>query len=524
MREMFLREGAAAYVGASTVNYAPFSSEIDTRFFSQGYTVGQSLRKAVNSFAQDSMTWDPVNILARNNVKGKMIRSFRLFGNPEMGKDPSMEEPDFRKEVECKGSGCTLTFNAEVNHSVVRRGGKRTLKVKSDDHLMRSFRPIIPLLEAEHYLPPGTEILGQRVRTETQRIENVSVPRVTPLSHGGTVLRRAGPGDWFPANTSTVRVRRTIDGRRKVSITQAAFRYSPENRTAEVVEEVEVVLRYRSRYGMQVDAEDSVRSNTSVNVSIWNRGGREEAELMVQVRGREKVREKNFNVTLRNGTNRFELPFQLDRSGEFELRAFLFVGNATLGPRSDLFVSGKEAREISLNISAPDSVMKGERFGAVITIRNRDDSSRHLKLNMNGSGGLQTAFLESPQKEIELSPGDSSVWRIALRAFKTGKASLHVQSGRLSEQEDILVKRSRKKGFQEISRGDSRILKLERPRGKIVYSPGVNTSSTRLVTERFSAIEKRYPDERVLEVEKESGGIRIRMEEGEVHVERENGV
>ena len=53
MRKTFLKTSSAAFIGTTAINYAPFSTEIDHRFFSYGFTVGESMIKAINDFRDD---------------------------------------------------------------------------------------------------------------------------------------------------------------------------------------------------------------------------------------------------------------------------------------------------------------------------------------------------------------------------------------------------------------------------------------------------------------------------------------
>lgn len=344
LREAFLRNGAAAYIGATTVNYAPFSSEIDSRFFRRGYTVGQSLKKAINEFAADSITWDPVNVVARNNVKGKMLRSFRLYGNPEMRKDPAVTEDPFEREVDCDARQCTLSLKADINYSIQETGGKRSIQVDSGQALLKSFRPIIPLLSAERTLPSAARIIDYNVSRRSRLVENITVPDVIPISHGGRVIRRNNTGR-FPKESYRISSSETVDGRVRVSFVTAAFQYWPNRQEALISETVEVSVRYRTPYELSLTASDTNTNRTRVTAHVSNMEEETTAEILVQVSGETREGRKTVQKLISPGGNRIRIPVEVGGEGRYEAKALLFVGDSTVGPRTDTFVVGRPGRD-----------------------------------------------------------------------------------------------------------------------------------------------------------------------------------
>ncbi|MCJ7478902.1 MAG: C25 family cysteine peptidase [Candidatus Nanohaloarchaeota archaeon QJJ-7] len=524
IKESFLEKGAATYLGASTVNYAPFSSEIDTRFFNQGYTVGESLKVAVNGFSEDSMTWDPVNLVARNNVKGKMLRSFRLYGNPEMEKDPEIRAPEFEKDVECGGGVCNLTLTLDTDFSIVDRGGDRGIDMEADDHMMKSFRPIVPVFSSEHALPGDAEIQDYEVDSRTRIVENVSVPVVEPLSHSGRVLEKKITAGFFPSEKRDLRVSEQIDGRKKLSLIQPGFRYNPANDTAELVEEVVAQISYRSPSGMDIDAEVQDNRTVEIESDIWNSVGAERGELLVQIRGREGSLEKTVEFDLDSRRKTVRTRFQVNRTGRFKAESYLFVGNHTIGPRTDTFVISPEERNISINVSTPPEVREGERFEAVISIDNPQVEGRNLSLLINGSEGVQTVFLHPNKYELEVPPRNSRNLEVLMKAFKPGDAELNVNAGTSMGQEDFEVMQTTEDGFRKVSEGSVKILRLETPQGRLDFRQGRKGTRSSLVTEDFRISEERSGGDTVMEAEKPDGSTRLIVEEGDKKITERNGM
>ncbi|MDY6773844.1 MAG: C25 family cysteine peptidase [Candidatus Nanohaloarchaea archaeon] len=519
MRRDFLQKGAATYIGTSSVNYAPFSSEIDTRFFKKGYTTGQSLKKAVNEFADDRLTWSPFNTVARDGVEEKMLRSFRLYGNPEMPKDPEIETPDFNRSKECSRGRCVLELESGVNYTVIERGGDRVLEVSSDDYLLRSFRPMIPLLEFEHAIPRKAKITSTDIRTETRKLKNVSVPAVTPVSHGGRVLGREVRGGWFPPRSPRVITRGTLEGRKRISLTYPGLRYSPGNRTAEVVEEIQVRLEYTTPYALEVEAENSVSRKTNISLTVWNSENSTEAGLLLKLKGRKGMVEKSLDLELDPGKNRFSIPIQVDGTGRFAVETYLFVEGTVVGPRRDNFVAGTTGLELSI----PEIVEEGERFEAVATVKNRRDEPREIPLHINGSRGLQTVFLQESSRKLRVPGRGSRMWRVPLRSFRTGNITVELSSGSSTVSRMIEVERSPEKGFAIEPSGSPKTVEIRNSRGWI-RTELAGSPETWLKTGRYTVEERKLPGKTVLVVRGRDGNLKATVEEGEVKVRRKNGI
>ncbi|MDY6761669.1 MAG: hypothetical protein SVY41_01345 [Candidatus Nanohaloarchaea archaeon] len=518
MRDAFLRNGAASYLGASTVNYAPFSSEIGTRFFRHGYTAGGSLKQAINGFRQDSLTWDPVNLLARNNVKGKMTLSFRLYGNPEMKKDPEIRDPPFNSTTRCSGSVCTLTLTADINTSIVESGDNRSITASPvNSRLLRSFRPVIPVLNADHVLPAGTEILGYTAQSDSRSISNVTVPVIRPLSHGGRRLQQRRATGAFPQNASAVRTRRTADGRTHVSFAHAAFQYHRNDRTATVYDRVHLELRYRPPYEMDIAVADTTSNRTTATVTVWNRGPRTPAEFLLRVRRQDGMRTRTFNTTLGHGRTQFNRSLVVKGVGRRAVDAYLFVGNRTVGSRTDTFAARRPP--VAVNISVPGLVAEGERFTAHVTVEHRRGTGA-TALQINGSRGVQTVLLQPSTTRFSVPQDGSRVWRVPLRAFRQGDATITVRSGRVTERVDFGVEpvprdrtpgrtyRPHEDGFRTVSTANGTALQIQRPDGLLRLYPGGQNSTAVLSTDRFKVSETKTPSGRRTVVERGDGSFR----------------
>ncbi|MFB6166698.1 MAG: hypothetical protein ABEJ62_00345 [Candidatus Nanohaloarchaea archaeon] len=544
MMERMLERGVEAFVGTTSVNYAPFSSEVDTRFFKQGETVGQALRKAVNGFRGDSLTWAPYSAAVHGNVKSKMAESFVLYGNPERGKDPVVEKPLYRKNVSCREGVCELSLSLDVNYSVVERDGERGLTVESNGRLLRSFRPIIPLLESEYVLPEGSEIIDRSVSRETRRVENVSVPSVIPVSHGGSILNRSVRNGPFPENWSRLSVHGVPGGGRRIDAVHAAYRYRPGEKEAVVAENIMYEISYRAPVEMEVRAGEAVLDRT-VDIEVPVTSSREEnftAEAVVEVRNRTSEWILTENVTVEPGENLFNFSFRPQTRGKYEVEAFL-SGPVDVGPRTEVFtVRGEEERGVELDVSAPESVREGERFRVEAVVVNNADRVKHLQVRVGGSEGVQTGFLRSPVRELSVEPRSRENVSFRLRVFGGGAKNVTVSSSGVSVSRRLEVEeqrlfdasssgpkfsRSVKTPFESfrVSRQHGTSISLRQKRGRIKLVRSENGSRTVLDVGGARAVHLRSGGRENLSLSTDSGRIEVSRIRGESRVSRTgNGV
>lgn len=360
--EEMLQKGSASFIGTSSVNYAPFSSEIDTRFFKHGYTVGQSLKNAVNSFSEDRLTWDPFNTVARDGVKQKMLRSFVLYGNPEQWKDPVIEDDIYRLETQCEDEDCTLTVSIDLNYSVQETNGTRMLDVDSNGQLLESFKPAIPLIKAKHALPSDTAVGDWNMTVDTRTLENVTVPAVEPLSHGGLTLNQSRnvSTDWFPANASRVSITEERDGRQQLTFVQAAFQYNESSHTARIYENVTLTLRYMTPFELSVDAEDGIAGDTHyIDVVLQNRAPTDiTGDVLLRIGNGTSF---TTRTVTRNFTKKAEthvaVPFIPMVADEYSVTAYFHGDEQVMGPRETSFTVQDPVelkRSLRINELLPD--------------------------------------------------------------------------------------------------------------------------------------------------------------------------
>lgn len=366
----FLEQGSASFIGTSTVNYAPYSSEIDTRFFKHGYTVGESLKDAVNDFSEDFITWDPFNMVARNGVKQKMLRSFILYGNPEMAKDPVIEDDIYTLETQCDAMDCTLTVTMDLNYTVEEHNGSNHVVVESNGQLLESFNPVIPLIKAAHTLPTGTTIHDHHITRETRMLHDVTVPVVEPLSHGGTELNQTEMNEstkWYPANASRFELEQLRDDRTQLMFVQAAYQYNQSAKTAVLYEYVTLQLNYTAPFALDISADDGlIGEPRELKTVLTNHADRDTwGKLLLKIGNATSyvtdTVERNFT---KQAETAVRVPFTPKFAGEYLVEAFFVGDHQVLGPRTATFTVTDPAtlvKQLRINEVLPDPV-DGEEF------------------------------------------------------------------------------------------------------------------------------------------------------------------
>ncbi|MDY6766004.1 MAG: hypothetical protein SVW77_01435, partial [Candidatus Nanohaloarchaea archaeon] len=447
-----------------------------------------------------------------------------------MAKDPEIGQSPFRQQVHCRGSSCTLTLTADVNTTVRAAGGTRTLSVhNADGYLLESFHPIIPLLEADHVLPASAAVQETAVQTQHMSVRNMTVPGVTPLSHGGQTLRQNSSTATFPRNVSVVRITDTVDGRTRVSFTHAAFQYDAVNHTATVFDRIALALRYRTPLEMAIEARDTTTDTATGTVTVWNRGPRRNSSLLLHVRRRNSTRTRTVNTSLPHGKTRFNVSLNVSGAGRRGVDAYLFTGNTTVGPRTDTFAVRRSP--VTVDVDIPGTVDEGEQFDAVVTVTNRHSASP-LEVQLNGSNGIQGLFLRPLATTLPVPRGRQRSWRVPLRAFTAGNGSITARTSAAADTAALTVRnvdsfhsagqprfQPASDGFQEVPGSSGAAIQIVQPRGHLRLQHRGSTRTTTLVTKDYRVQELRGPGEHRVTVKTGNSTYQVTAADGSLRQE-----
>lgn len=361
----FLEKGSTSFIGASAVNYAPFSSEIDSRFFKHGFTVGNSLMNAINDFRDDWLTWDPLNVL-KKGIKAKTLREFILYGDPSLHKDPIIEKSNYLTSVTCNQT-CELNLSIPVSYSLLQTQNETTIVVDTDSYLLNLSSPIIPLKTFEYFLPFNTSIISNFTSTTNKTFYNITLPKLDLLSHSLTNLTSNVTYDVYPENTYRLTVNNSIDNRTRIKFVHTAIIYNESNKTAVVFETINLTLRYFSPIEFSISADDVTKGeNVAIKTTVWS-NITTNASLYFKISNQSTSEIINQNITITGGKNTFTLIYTPTKIGNYLVEAFLVADDIKLGPRQTVFTV--KEKEIKLPAKQTDGPSQNETLVSNETLK-----------------------------------------------------------------------------------------------------------------------------------------------------------
>jgi len=335
MLNSFLNKGSASFIGMSAINYAPFSSEIDTRFFKQGSTIGQSLIQAINEFADDTFVWDPFNLFTLSAIKSKTLRGFILYGDPSLIKDPIIEKQNYTQTTNCNNSICTTNIIIPVSYNLVESNGSTTIETDADNHLLELFKPIIPLKNFEYFLPFDAVILSSSVTNSNVTYQNITLPTVNLLSHSGLNFTSNNIStELYPPEFYKLQINKTIDNRTRIKLVHAVIQYNQSNLTATVFNTINLTLTYISPLEFSASANDILLGQTvSIPITIWSNVS-DNATLYITIENQTSSQTFTEDFILTEGTNNLSFSYTPQTPGNYQAKIILVKHDPIIvGPR-----------------------------------------------------------------------------------------------------------------------------------------------------------------------------------------------
>jgi hypothetical protein len=327
----FISKGSLSYIGSSAVVYTPYSDELDLRFFNEENTIGQSFTKAVNDFADDWFTWDPVNFLKGDAIRTKMLRSYILLGDPSLKKDPVIEET-YVPETEnfCALGICMMIVEFSPDYEIVVENGEKSIIYKNADDLLETYKPMLPVYRFDYSLPNGSKVLvASKIKDKTKKVNHVFAPVLVPVSHGTTQPPEASVNyGTFPDKFYRIEK----DDGIKVVLSPMQMKY---NETAIVHENASFLFIYKTPAEMWVDAK-----NGTVDVKVKNMGKKSlDGRLVAEVSDGNSIISRRINITVWRSCKgeSYELSFGELVEGYYRVRVFLFTDDFVIGPRYQYF-------------------------------------------------------------------------------------------------------------------------------------------------------------------------------------------
>jgi len=374
MMDSFITKGTASFIGSSAVNYASFSSEIDTRFFKDGATIGLAFIQAINNFRDDWLTWDPFNIFTQGGIKAKSLRSFILYGDPSMIKDPIIEKLDYTQTTNCNDSVCTTSVVIPLSYNITESNGNKTIETDASSYLLEPFKPIIPLKEFEYFLPLEATIINSSITTTSSIYQDITIPTLNLLSHSGLNFTSTNiSNEYYPSDISRLEINKTIDNRTKIKLIHAGLQYNESSLTATVYDTIKLDLTYTTPIEFSASIQDILLGQTvSIPITIWSDvfGN---ATLYVTIDNQTNSQTFTQDFLLTQGINKLSFSHTPQTPGNYKASIILVKHDPiTVGPRVITFSVNSDTIPPITSDNSDNSLHFTDQM---ITLTCTDDSS-----------------------------------------------------------------------------------------------------------------------------------------------------
>ncbi|MFB6089404.1 MAG: hypothetical protein ABEK36_06505, partial [Candidatus Aenigmatarchaeota archaeon] len=348
MWKTFLNKGSTTFIGASGVNYVPYSSQIDTSFFKEGGTIGQALINSVNDYREEYITYDPFNMFTRGSqIKEKILREFILYGDPSLKKNPLLtKDGHIQKEVSC-GDTCQLEVGIDIPHRVVGNNESKTIITESDEYLVNSFEPILPIKEFEYYLPDNSRVINYTIERNKKTYKNIEFPNLDPLDHGNNVLNNTTTQDGeYPEKTSRLNISKTIDNRTKIELIHSIVNYNQKTKEADVFNQINLHLNYITPLEMEILPQTN---KEEIKIKIINNMQKEvDGTLLTEIinNTRRKSIQRNFSLGPKKTRT---LKIDIKQNKKFQVKSLTIANEIKVGPRERVFEISSDMNSFPYN-------------------------------------------------------------------------------------------------------------------------------------------------------------------------------
>lgn len=512
MRKAFVDNGASAFIGFSGVNYASYSSHTDQIFFKNGKTLGNSMKKAVNSLRKGSAIYNP----SSRHVFGaaeKMKNSAIMYGNPEMKKDPITSDK-WNISKTCSRGKCRVKM--ELNPKIRTKkteNGKRLLEFDTDDYLLVPEAPITPLYSRGYSLPAESKVEKIRVSSDYRQLQNIYLPKHHLLSHGGNYSNISKSYEIFPKTVSN-----TSKSEKQFRVVQSGLQ-KKENIT-EVLDGLNVNLTYKAPLTAKLE-----RKNRAVKARVYSNQSAT-AKMIYRV-GENKSSRKR--VELEQGINSFKID-DLE-TGKTEADLYI-VDHEVLAQAHSRFTVKKEPE---IQVFAPD-IHKGDVRNVRAVVENTNNFSVTEKIRVQTDESIQLGMLEKPERTISLEPNGVKTVSWRFTGIKKGNSSVNIVNS--SDNLEVVAARSKEtylntgRFYRSLNspyrvlksqRTDSKLklnLKTDIGRLKILKKPGYEYRL--LETDKFKAIVNQSSRRQLQRVESSNGFYQRSTSKGSVKIRSEN--
>ncbi|MBC5792910.1 MAG: hypothetical protein H8Z69_02605 [Nanohaloarchaea archaeon] len=370
MRNSFIEKGASAHLGFSTVNYAAFSSIIDSEFFRVGKNLGNSLKSSVNSLRETGLVYNPTSF-HKNGVKDKMESSLSLMGNPEMPKDP-IKSDYFEFSKKCEKGECVL--NATLRPEI---GFEDGLSYNSSSELKIAGAPITPLYSFSEKIPGNI----QQVETSSRYTEKtgLELPETQLLTSSGGYENISREFESFPSTKSN------YSKGEDFRFVQSGIMKT--GNSYEVVQNASIKVRYSTPLTASLEGENVARLEVYSNK-------KRNATVAYQIGGSRT----SFETSLEKGINIYNIS-RLGQGEHFVEAAVITDSNVAKASKT------YEIGDLDFNVSG--DLREGGIGELVVEFKNNNSFKIERSISPKLSENLVFDLLEDENRSVVLKPGES---------------------------------------------------------------------------------------------------------------------
>ncbi|MCS7093843.1 MAG: lamin tail domain-containing protein, partial [Candidatus Aenigmarchaeota archaeon] len=341
MKDEFLKKGSASFIGASAINYSPFTGELSSRFFSKGETLGEAFKYAHNSFLSDFLTLDLLN-LNKPGIKSKTLLEFIIYGDPSIPKEGKLEHKELVKYFSCNDK-CELKvlFTPEIKYE------NGNLEINSSENLIEENEPIIPVKRFVYHLPGNSSIEEKDVKVNLvqEKVFNATLPKISAISHAGKSFE---PNKTkITVKSYGVRIDQTLDGRKEIEVVVPSLIYNETEKSIILVKNVSISMSYETPLDFEIETEDvEIGKNATIKFRIFSKV-EGLANLYLEISNSSHSFNFTLNFTLENKEMEIYFNFTPETHGKYKVKAVLEVINPLVaGPREEIFEVYEPEEEI----------------------------------------------------------------------------------------------------------------------------------------------------------------------------------
>lgn len=509
MKQKFFEQGASSFIGYSSVNYGAHSSISGYNFFLRRKTLGNSMKAGLNRLKMADFIYSPT---LKSGINEKMTNSLRMYGNPEMPKDP-IRKDNFETERSCSENTCTLKVSIDTPQKVERFRGEKTLISNASSYVMEPGAPITPLYSFRQNLPDSAEVIKVEENISSRTVENLSIHTYRPLAYDSEFDNRSRNISIFPERISNLstegeEIRYAVSGARKV------------NDSYQFVEDAKLEIRYKPSVTL-----DFSSSNRTLEASA-NSKESFSGELVYRISNKTRSRD----VEIGEGENEFNL--ENLSYGRHELEGYILKDDVMAQSREKVEV----LKPLDIMVFSPD-IRKGSSRDVTVVASNPNSFTVNKTLELGTGKGLELGMLEGGSRTVSIrGSSDTDIrWRVVGTRIGNSTVTINDSTREVEVQasRDSRSFRGTGRFFRKLSSPTSEIsteysdshyhLTWGTEYGRLEIEKNSERRRYHLSTPEFQVEEVQKPDRVIEKVSNPRGSLRRTRENGVTAVEGDLG-